>query len=238
MSDTEQLELLWDLQMLDAKILKRRKRLKEIEAGPPCAAEARRLLERRQAAERALEEARSELTALETELAHTEERRKQTHKRLYGGTVTATRELNALEHELAALKERQNELDGQVLQAMDRVTALEAEANQAVSASTELLEQYRTEKASLGAEKQRIEAELVDLSSRRDRAAQRVDARQLSRYETLRQRGGGYGMSPVEEDHCKLCRTAISVTVMKRLQGGAIVQCENCSRILYPAKSA
>ena len=238
MNDDEQLQLLWDLQLVDARILKRQRRLREIEAGPLCAAEARRLLETKAAAEQALSEAKAHLCALETELAQTEERRKQTHKRLYGGTVTATRELNALEHELAALKERQGELDGQVLQAMDRVTELESEASEAIQASAALLDQYRVEKSSMDAEKQHIEAELTDLTVRRERAAQRVETRHISRYETLRQRGNGYGMSPVEGDHCKLCRTTISVTVMKRLQSGAVVQCENCSRILYPAKES
>jgi hypothetical protein len=176
--------------------------------------------------------------ALERTLATVEARAAEVKKRLYGGTVSATRELQAMAAELDSLTARASELESRVLEVMgawdpldDAVTAIEGDkaARMAVRAKIE---------EALAAGEAEVDAEIAVLESARTEAATRVPADLAKTYEQLRHHLGGVGVARLVGARCGGCYLTLPATELDRLrhQGEDTLSfCEQCGRILVPA---
>jgi predicted nucleic acid-binding Zn-ribbon protein len=178
-------------------------------------------------------------SAAEAELAATEQRATSVSKRLYGGEVSASRELSAMAAELDQLKERSSGLEDDVLLLMEEREPLEARASELAAALESLGGERDQVAASLSDAETVVDAELADLSSRRAGAAATVPAALLETYERLRTRLGGIGVARLVGNHCDGCHLTLSAMELDRIRHlpeGEVVTCEQCSRILVPAR--
>jgi uncharacterized protein len=230
----QQLLALYELQSLDVKITRINSRLAAMDGGG--------LIKKRLAQAKAgLQTAESALTAQETELKDAEltlksidEKRATVEKRLYGGSVSNSKELGALEKEVKILKGKQEELDGRTLEMYDTVES----ARTSVQAAREKIAAIEGElKKAIGAEAEErasLDAELAGLTTAREAAAAIVTDRALmSRYDAVRKRTGATGIAMVSHDRCEGCKTAVTPFITRSLfENKGIVSCENCGRIL------
>src|SRR4051794_40760745 len=173
--------------------------------------------------------------ALEAELATTEARIAEINKRMYSGTVSASRELQAMSEEVAHLKERVGDLEEKALESMEVREPLEAE-----------VAKLEAEDAAAGAEADRlrvaaaeadaaIDAELASEQAERQRLAALVPADLLAEYEQLRGKLGGTGAAKLVGNQCTGCHLALSATEVARLRrepDDALEHCDNCGPIL------
>ena len=196
-------------------------------------------LEQRLAAARAARDAvAGEQLALERTLATVEARAAEIKKRLYGGTVSATRELQAMAAELDSLTARASELESRVLEVMgawdpldDGVTAIEGEKAARMAARAQLEE-------ALAAGEAEVDAEIAVLDSARTEAATHIPADLAKIYEQLRLHLGGVGAARLVGARCGGCYLTLPATELDRLrhQGEDTLSfCEQCGRILVPA---
>lgn len=175
----------------------------------------------------------------EAELAATEERAASVSKRLYGGEVSASRELSAMAAELDQLKARSSGLEDDVLVLMEELEPLEASAARLAAAAKSLGEERNQVTAALTEAESAVDAELAELSSRRDKAATTVPPALLETYERLRTRLGGIGAARLVGNHCDGCHLTLSAMELDRIRhlpDGEFITCEQCSRILVPAR--
>ena len=230
----EQLTALYELQSLDTKIVHIRTALAGFDG-------AKVLKQQLAAAKSTAEGAHAKLTEYETELKDSElrlksidDKRGSVEKRLYGGTVSNTRELQALEKEVKLLKEQQGELDGRTLELYDLVESAREEARLGRKAADQLEQKLGEALTQESAERARLEGELAELASQRDSAASALtDKSLISRYDAVRGRTRGTGIAKVVHGKCEACRVAITEFMRRKLEEAeGFESCENCGRIL------
>lgn len=154
--------------------------------------------------------------------------------KLYGGTVTNLRELSGFEKEATFLRSRLEELDDNLLDAMEkleeaqmRVASLEDETNRAE-------EHWQTNQKDLAERRRQAEETLAGLETTRQGLVAQVGSQELKLYESLRLSKGGVAIAKVERGLCRGCRMALPTNQIQRARGGReTVLCSSCGRILY-----
>jgi uncharacterized protein len=174
--------------------------------------------------------------ALEDELALLAEKTASVNAALYGGTTANPRELQSMQDEIDALQRRRSTLEDRVLEQMVEAEPLDATLTafdvrrealdeEAVSATAALVELEST-----------IDAELGDIDARRAPAAGAVEPDLLARYEKLRARLRGVGVSRFEGGMCGGCHLTLPAAeaeqVRREARENGIATCPECDRLL------
>lgn len=173
----------------------------------------------------------------EAELAATEERSAGISQRMYGGTVSASRDLQAMAAELDHLKERASALEDVVLEVLDELEPLEVRAGELAASVAALADERAHVQERLSAAEGAAGAEEAAVSARRVEAAAVVPDALLATYERLRGRLGGVGVARLVGNHCDGCHLTLSAVELDRvrhLPEGEVYTCEQCTRILVP----
>jgi predicted nucleic acid-binding Zn-ribbon protein len=173
--------------------------------------------------------------SLERDIATSEARIAEIDKRLYSGSVSASRDLQAMQHEIDSIKHRVSTLEDAALAAMEEREPLDLavssldERDAALEASGVALATAIVEAEAA------IESELASEVSARAAAVSAVDADLVASYEQLRSRLDGIGIARLEHGTCMGCRMKLPATELDRLKrepADAIVHCDQCGRIL------
>ncbi len=158
-----------------------------------------------------------------------------------------TKQYNAVLQEMKSVELQKDELDEQTLAQMERLEQIAkrvADFETVISDRQSLREKALAERE----ERHRDTAErLGELERERATAAGLVPADSMVRFDEVAEMHDGEAMSEVEvisarhrEYSCSACNTEIPFAVYARLlgEGGGIVQCVNCHRILHlPAEA-
>lgn len=177
--------------------------------------------------------------ALEDSLAATEARAAEISKRLYGGTVSATRELQAMATEVDVLNGRASDLESRVLELMEGREPLDADVAGIEGQKASLLRAAVALGAVLAEREAVIDAEVDDLSGQRAAASAQVPDDLLATYARLRQRLGGVGAARLVGSLCQGCHISLAASELdqiRRQPPGALIFCEQCGRILVPTQ--
>jgi predicted nucleic acid-binding Zn-ribbon protein len=172
---------------------------------------------------------------LEQELAATVARKSDISKRLYGGTVSATRDLQAMAAEVESLAGRASDLEDRVFALMEEREPLEAEVAVIEGEKGRLGAKRAGVQERIDAAEAEIDAEIQLDNDRRAEAAAGVPADLMATYEQLRTRLGGVGAARLVGPSCTGCHLVLPSTELDRLRKGppdALVFCDQCGRIL------
>jgi predicted nucleic acid-binding Zn-ribbon protein len=186
----------------------------------------------------ALGEVASRQEAAEHELKVTEDRVVQVNRRLYGGTVTASRELQAMAEDVEGLKKRASELEDKALGLMEEREPFDAELASLDGKLAELTERQRGTLERLGIAENEVDESLVDLTAQRPGAVEAVPKPLLTAYDRLRSRLGGVAVARLVGGRCDGCHLSLSAMELDRIRhqsAGSLETCEHCGRILVIA---
>ena len=179
----------------------------------------------------ALEDARVELSRLESDVALAEQRRDRDAQRL--ATTSSAKDAQALEHEIASLARRLSDLEDAELEVMGKVEDAEA----AVAAQQAVIDQTTAEGTKLTAKAKASVAAATTESEQlaRDRAALagKTAADLLAEYERRASRGVGVGL--IRRGTCEGCQMMLSGTDLSRIRQAAddeVLSCPECGGIL------
>jgi uncharacterized protein len=234
-SPTDQQELL-RLQSLDTRLQQLAHLLGSLPQAVPLAELAKRdttVRGTRAEAIGGLEDARTELKRLESDVSVVEARIARDGDRLEH--TSSVKDVTALEAELASLAKRLSDLEDQELAVMERVETAES----AVAGIDE-------ERASIANEVSRLEAERGEAASglaaerdaaERDRAvvAGGIPADLLALYEQRRARGAGVGAALLRQRTCGGCTITLTGSDLDKVRRSApddVLLCPECDRIL------
>ena len=185
-----------------------------------------------------LDEVASRQEAAERELRATEDRVVQVNARLYGGTVSASRELQALAADVDGLKKRASELEDRVLSLMEQREPFDA-AVAAVDAQLGELEARRLQLVeSLTSSEAETDADLARLSAQRPSLVDAVPKQLLDVYDRLRARLEGVAVARLTGGRCDGCHLSLPAVELDRIRheaAGTLEYCEQCGRILVIA---
>ncbi|MGO9660063.1 MAG: zinc ribbon domain-containing protein [Acidimicrobiales bacterium] len=171
----------------------------------------------------------------ERELKATEDRVVQVNKRLYGGTVSASRELQAMANDVEGLRRRASELEDRVLGLMEEREPLDKQLGEHDARLAEFSQRHGELSRQLGAAETEVDASLSLLQAQRQEAAAGTSAQLLVTYERLRERLGGVAVARLTGGRCDGCHLTLSAMELDRIRheaAGSLEHCEQCGRIL------
>ena len=203
----------------------------------------------------ALEAAKSELSALDTdivnvrtaaddvqrELAKSEQdvqlvrdRAARNQARLDAGQGSA-KDLQALQHELTSLARRQSELEDIEIEVMERAESLGSRVTELDVRRSELAErvaQLEVERDQALAE---LDAEEAKVGAGRPDIVAGVGDDLFTLYEKIRATSGGIAAAEIRQRRCGGCRLELNNVDLDRIRRSAedeVVRCEECRRIM------
>lgn len=191
------------------------------------------------ATEAAARAERDELAArqarLEADLESIVARVHQVERRLYGGTVSASRELSAMADEVRSLERHRAELEDRVIGLMEQAEPLDASLS-ALAGQRRALEQERARLLAVIAEAEAVIGAQEEAEHRaRSASAAGLPSGLTSHYERLRARLGGVGAAKLVNGSCTGCHLALPAAERDRIRHlptDALATCDQCGRIL------
>jgi predicted nucleic acid-binding Zn-ribbon protein len=168
-----------------------------------------------------LDDARKSQKSCEWELDDLQEKTRQVDGKLYGGKTKDPKELVNLEKEVKGLKSQIRTNEDSLLGLMSQVEE-----------SERLKREWAQTQETLGPRQGELEIEFARLKDERSKSAQQIDSESLSIYERIRL-GRGQAVVKVERGRCLGCHIAVPTSQWQKAKAGDLIQCNNCSRILY-----
>ncbi|GHB25724.1 hypothetical protein GCM10010331_09670 [Streptomyces xanthochromogenes] len=156
-------------------------------------------------------------------------------QRLDSGAVSSPKDLESLQREIASLAKRQGDLEDVVLEVMERREAAQernAELTERVSSVQAKADDATARRdAALG----ELDTEAASVTKEREIVAGSVPADLLKLYDKLREQQGGVGAARLYQRRCEGCRLELNITEVNEVKAAApdtVLRCENCRRIL------
>lgn len=230
----EQLQALYALQQIDTQLQRAKRAQSALDQGVDATQAAAAAHSEEQARLEHLHHCQAELKDSELKLSTIETKRKSYQDKFYQGTVTNPRELSNIEKEIDALGRQRSDLDGRILEIMEKVELAETDLKLASEKAKEA-DAHRDEViAAFKSRHQTLEREIADAMRRRPEAAALVtDKALLKQYEDIRVRAKGVGIGKIEGGDCGGCHMTLPGGVVKLTREGQQAQiCENCGRLL------
>jgi predicted nucleic acid-binding Zn-ribbon protein len=186
----------------------------------------------------ALAEVATRQEAAERELKLTEDRVVQVNRRLYGGTVTASRELQAMSEDVEGLKKRASELEDKALGLMEEREPFDTELALLDGKIAELTDRRGGTLERLSAAESEADASIAGLTAQHPGAVAAVPQPLLTAYDRLRSRLGGVAVARLVGGRCDGCHLSLPAMELDRIRhqsAGSLETCEQCGRILVIA---
>jgi uncharacterized protein len=223
---------LYRLQQLDLELERKQQELDEIENKLSdnkalVAAEAEVASQKGQ-----LEEARKRQEGSEWELEDLQEKAQQIDGKLYGGKTKDPKELVNLEKEGKALRSQIKVKEDALLGLMGEVEDIEAKVRTTAQEIEQLKREWEERQETLGPRRGEIEALLAELRAERNGLVQQIAPEALSIYDRIRLTRVE-AVVKVERGRCLGCHITVSTSQWQKAKAGALIQCNNCGRILY-----
>lgn len=180
-------------------------------------------------------EAERERKRVDDEVASVQARRDDIEKKLYDGSVTATKDLLALQEEAKHLAERQVGMEDGELELMEQVEEIQGRVDTQQAALEQTERAITATITELGIAIDEIDAQIAENEAARDEASSSVPAELIDRYLQLRADMGGIAVARLEHNSCSGCNLslpAVAADRMKHLPDDAVVTCDSCGRIL------
>jgi predicted nucleic acid-binding Zn-ribbon protein len=172
-------------------------------------------------------------TRLESEVAGLEDKRRTLERRLSATSVP--REAQTMSAEIDSLKARQSALEDEIMEIMEAAEPLDARLGAGGDEQRALDNRLVVARAALANSEAAIDQEVQQATAERDDVARAVPAALLGRYERLRSSRGGVAVATLDGGRCSGCNLTLPTAELERARRAgpdAIVECEQCGRIL------
>jgi hypothetical protein len=146
--------------------------------------------------------------------------------------VRNPKELGSLQQELDNLKGQRNPLEEKAMTFMEKIEGQQSRLKQLDAelraVESRLLEEHKT----LHAQIDELKAKLVQLRERHSQTIAIIPPDESRFYADLKKRRG-VAVARVDKGTCGSCRISLSSAELQRARSGKLVQCSNCTRILF-----
>ncbi|MFQ5942360.1 MAG: zinc ribbon domain-containing protein [Anaerolineales bacterium] len=225
---------LYRLQEIDRETDRLKGRLEEIRVTLEDSSEITQLKADRDVKEAAMADSSAAARRAENDVEDQRLKIQNTEQALYGGDVKNPKELEDLQMESDSLKRHLETLEDRYLEAMLE----QDEKENALKVSSAALEATETRLASLHkdliSEQENHNERLASLEAEREVALASMSNQDSSTYEALRTRLMGVAVVELNGDSCGACGLTLSASSRQLVvSGDELVNCTQCSRILY-----
>ena len=182
-----------------------------------------------------LSAAESQRTELEADVAEADARISSIEGRMFGGTVTSSKELESMAAEVDSLKARRSGLEDQALEAMEAAEAVRAELDREKQHDATRTAAITEAQSRLAVSEAEVDSLIGAEQATRAELAATLAPELLASYERIRTKLGGIGAARLEGDRCTGCHLSLPSGEVERLRHEApdtVAHCDNCGRIL------
>jgi len=186
----------------------------------------------------AVKKAHDELLAIELKVKKIEmdaETRRTTIKRLKMQQFETKKneEYNALGHEVTRYEKEVDGLETQELEAMEEVDGFRKKMKEAEALLAKTQKVVDEDLATIKLRHQRMEEQVKEVDSEREKLLADVPEDHLPLYEKLMKSKDGMAIATLKDGKCTGCHMkVIASTGIAVMSGKEVTQCENCGRIL------
>jgi predicted nucleic acid-binding Zn-ribbon protein len=229
----DKIKHLIEIQECDQRIAELRRR---IDGGPTRIRALEEALKRAEAATQAglaqVEEAKKERRTVERQIDEREGQIQKSNVKL--SNIKSNKEYQAALKEIDTLRHEKTALEDRAIELMEQIEALERQGAEARKQLDSVRETSLLEKGRILSETKAMVEESDRLEEERKALCGGVDAELLKRYDFLRERKGGLGISAVIKGICQTCHIGIPPQqFLLLLRGQELMSCPNCNRIIY-----
>ncbi len=225
---------LYQLQLVDSESQQKGNQFEEVNSSLGETAELVRARSDVEESKEKVGKLRSQLRALDLDVASVSSKLKKNQDRMYSGKVRNPKELSNLQEEAAALGRRRDELEDGQLELMIETEEEEAELAEREARLVQIEDNWRADQAALEDEKVELELRLLELEEDRNGIRARIGAAELADYDDLSRRLGGVAVVRMKRGVCQGCRVDVATGVARAVERGeGLHYCTICSRLLY-----
>ena len=168
----------------------------------------------------------------ERELAEGEVRIR--NKRMRLTLVRNDKELQALTHEIETLKETNQRLETELLTSMEGADVRTARIKELTEAIAKGRVDLTAAEKEIAAEVEELKGNISKTRKAREKIAENVDPRLLSRYQMIFSRRAGVAVALAKGGTCQGCRMRLPPQLYNEIQKHLQIHfCPNCQRVLY-----
>jgi predicted nucleic acid-binding Zn-ribbon protein len=229
----EKMKRLIEIQACDIRIDELRRRIEESPSRTQALEES---LKRTEAATEAgltqVEEAKKERRTVERQIEERESQIQKSNVKL--SNIKSNKEYQAALKEIESLRHEKSELEDKAIELMERIEMLERQRSEDSKRLQSLRETTTSEKDRILTETKAMIEEVNRLENDRQMLCGLIETDLMKRYDFLRERKGGLGISPVVKGICQTCHIGIPPQQFNLLlRGQELMSCPNCNRIMY-----
>jgi hypothetical protein len=236
MSLLEDLQHLRALLAIDKTIEVAKAHLAATDTGATLAAQFKQQQPITEQAKTALAKAQAAQHDVEMQIETLEKKTDEVNKKLYGGTVTGSRELMNLQAEIEMFGRQKADLEEKLLAAMLATEQAQGVADAEEATLHQTADDYRVVRAHYKAVEAETAKTIATCEPERTKAALPVSVGLLGRYDAIRAKKQGIGAAVIEPDEtCGACHIRLNSNLVNMARGGTeIAFCEHCGRIVIP----
>lgn len=226
---------LWQLAQVDNAILAIKKRAAAMDMDR-LAKQYQQLEADAQTKSKALHDLHAEQSNIRLEIESTKDKHARIEKDLYSGRISSPKEIELHEKELTALLaqiEKLHEKLSALVPTVEQATEAANSAEEKLQKGKRALQEF---KKKLMSEKEQMETEYKRLQQVRPTLVPKIPAGLIARYEAIRKKEGGIGMTEVNGKNCAACGMHLAEKLIESAREGRAVTCENCHRLLYASE--
>ena len=169
---------------------------------------------------------------LEGDLALIETKRKRYKEQLDG--VKTNKEYTGLQHEIELVSQAIREMEDQILAQMEEAEILKVQLDEAQKVKDREEKDLLAEKQVIQAESNKLEDVMNELKGKRQHWVSQIPPPILEEYESLASHRKGVALAEARDAICQECQMRIRPQLFQEIRrNDTIIQCENCSRILF-----
>lgn len=232
-----QAESLYQLQLLELKMLQNRKRLQEITKALADDVSIQQARTQVQNAKEHLSPLQARSRNLDLEIQSTVEKANIAEENLYSGKIKNPKELTDLQNEIQSLRKRHSELESTLLETLFAVEEAEATLAEAEAELAKVTAQWEQDHSQLITERDACKAEFDRARAEREKALTKINPESLKIYDKLKQSKHNQPVAQMTGNTCGICGVGQNMAIERDVrQGQKLVFCSNCERILIKAR--
>ncbi|MEQ1932647.1 MAG: hypothetical protein ABL962_02030, partial [Fimbriimonadaceae bacterium] len=227
------LRRLHELHLIDLALFDIKKRAASLDPGRGLQAQIAKLTEYFDLKNQELHALTGEQKDIELSQQTATAREKRINDEMYGGKTINPREIENLQAELKNIAKKRDRAEERLLELMDLVPPAKKLADDArAEVDKKKAELAEFQKGVLVVKKQ-LEDDFRKYSAARPPAEKLVDPVMLTRYNAIKTKQGGIGMTDVLKGNCAACGMKIPTKAVEGAKEGKVFTCEACHRIIY-----
>lgn len=233
---SSELRKLYMLHLVDAAIVEIRKTASALDPG-------RRILAEIKALETELAQKAGDAKTLAQEQQDLElkgksldEKAQKLEKELYGGKIVNPREVEAHQKEIENIKRQRSQIDDRLFELMELLPAAKKVAQPYEEKIAQRKRDLAAHQKGVLELKAKLEADFKARAAQRPILAKEISPSLLARYDAIRHKLDGVGMTEVKDTMCTSCGTHLPLKIIEAAIDGRVVVCESCHRIIYASE--